>query len=285
MALLVNGEKVKDAVIRKEVERLRPDYEKTFADMDPKEREAQLIDWSRENIVERTLLRQEIKNNESDMPNDQLESILARLKKKYEDPQELYKDFDAEDDEKIKELLELILKTERKFSELYKELPKPSQAEIEKFYKENKEQFRTAEQVRAAHIVKYVDWQSDEATAYNAIRQAQEQIKNGTPFEIVVDKYTDGPDSGKSFYYFTKGDDVEEFEDVIFNLGVGQVSDIFRTRFGFHIAKVYERKPGEIAGLKEVRSQIADELEEQMRQQVVEEFIDQLKSKAKIEEE
>jgi parvulin-like peptidyl-prolyl isomerase len=284
MTLLVNGEKVEDTVIRKEVERLRPDYEKTFADMDPKERETQLLDWCKENVIERTLLKQEIRGIENAIPTDKLNTILNRLKKEYEYPQELYKDFDAEGDEKIKEVVELILKTEQRFSELYKELPKPSQAEIEKFYEENKEQFRTADQIRAAHIVKYVDWQSDEAAAYNAIRQAQEQIKNGTPFELVVDKYTDDPDSGNSFCYLTKGEDVEEFEDVIFNLGVGQVSDIFRTRFGFHIAKVYERKPGEIASLKEVKSQISDELEEQMRQQVVEEFIDQLKNKAKIEE-
>jgi len=284
MALLINGEKVEDAVIRKEVEHLRPDYEKTFADMDPKEREDQLIDWSRENIVERTLLKQEIGDIEPAIPTDKLDTILGRLKEEYEDPQELYKDFDAENDEKIKEILELIIKTELRFGELYKDLPKPSQAEIEKFYEENKEQFRTADQLRAAHIVKYVDWQSDEATAYNAIRQVQEQIKNGASFEIVVDKYTDDPDSGNSFSYLTKGEDIEEFEDVIFNLGVGEVSDIFRTRFGFHIAKVYEKKPGIIASLKEVKSQIANELEEQMRQQVVEEFIDQLKSKAKIEE-
>lgn len=284
MALIINGEKVEDSVIRKEVERLRPEYEKAFVDMDPKERETQLLGWSKENVIERILLKQEIKNINSAIPIEHLETVLDRLKEKYENQQELYEDFDAEDEDKLKEVLELILKTEQRFGELYKDLPQPSQAEIEKFYEENKEQFRGPDQVRAAHIVKYVNWRNDEATACNAIKQAQDEIENGTPFEVVIDKYTDDPNSSNNSYYFTKGEDVEEFEDVIFNLGVGEVSDIFRTRYGFHIAKVYERKPGTIASLKEVKKRVVEKLTDGMRQAAVDGLLDQLKNKAKIEE-
>jgi parvulin-like peptidyl-prolyl isomerase len=283
MALLINGEKVENTEIKKEVERLRPEYEKKFADMNPKERETQLFDWSRENVIERTLLRQEMRNIESAVPKNHLEAILNKLKKDYENPQKLYEEFDVENDDKLIQVLDLILKTEQKFNALYKDLPKPSQVEIEKFYEENIERLRTADEIRAAHIVKYVDWQNDEATAYNAVRQAHEEIKKGIPFEIVADKYTDDPDSGKNLCY-TRGKDIEEFEDVIFNLGIGQISDIFRTRYGFHIAKVYERKRGTIPPLKEVKNKIADELTIRMRQAAIDEFIDQLRGKARIEE-
>ena len=284
MALIVNGEKIEDAVIQKEAERLRSDYEKAFADMDPKEREAQLFDWSKENVLERVLLSQVVNKSSEKIPPDQVEAVLARFKKQYKDQQELYKDFDVEDDEKMKEAIELMIKTDRKFDELCQDLPKPSQADIEKFYEENMEQFKSADQVRIAHIVKYVNWQTDEATAYNAIKQAQEELKNGASFEVVVDKYTDCADSGGDLGYVSRGQMVEEFEDVVFNLSIGQASDIFRTRFGFHIAKVYERKAGIIASLNEVKKEIVDDLTYQRRDEVINEFIDQLKSKAKIEE-
>ena len=45
MAIVVNGEKIEDSAIKQEVERLRPDYERVFAEQDPKERETQLLDW------------------------------------------------------------------------------------------------------------------------------------------------------------------------------------------------------------------------------------------------
>jgi parvulin-like peptidyl-prolyl isomerase len=77
---------------------------------------------------------------------------------------------------------------------------------------------------------------------------------------------------------------VEEFEDVVFNLGAGEVSDVFRTRFGFHIAKVYDRKPAVVPELEEVKGEIVDTLEKQMREEAIDEFIDGLKNKAKIED-
>ncbi len=77
---------------------------------------------------------------------------------------------------------------------------------------------------------------------------------------------------------------VEEFEDVVFNLNVGEISDIFRTRFGFHIARLYDRKPGVVPALKEIKDHIVNGLAEQMRTKAIEEFVDKLKTKAKIEE-
>jgi len=53
MAFIVNGERIEDSVIKQEVERLRPDYERVFVDQEPKERETQLLDWSRENVISR----------------------------------------------------------------------------------------------------------------------------------------------------------------------------------------------------------------------------------------
>ena len=77
---------------------------------------------------------------------------------------------------------------------------------------------------------------------------------------------------------------VEEFDDVVFNLGVGQVSNIFRTRYGYHIAKVYDRKPTHIPELEKVKEQIKEILKKQFQSQAVYNYLDYLKSKAKIEE-
>jgi parvulin-like peptidyl-prolyl isomerase len=109
-------------------------------------------------------------------------------------------------------------------------------------------------------------------------------LKNGAAFEVVVDKYTDCADSGGDLGYVARGHMVEEFEDVVFHLGEGEISDVFRTRFGFHIAKVYGREPAAVRSLEEVKGQIVDALKEQMRGKAIDEFVDRLKSKAKIEE-
>jgi parvulin-like peptidyl-prolyl isomerase len=284
MALIVNGEKVEDSAIKQEVDRLRPDYERVFTDQDDKEREAQLLDWSRENVIEKILINQEAEKNGDKIPPDQVQAALAKLKEQYEQPEQLYKDFNAENDEQIKKDIEKQMRIEQRIGQVCKNLPKPSQAAIQKYYEENKEQFKSGERARVAHIVKYVNWQTDEQTAYEAISQAFEELKSGVTFEVVVDKHTDCADSGGDLGFVMKGQMVEEFEDVVFNLGAGQTSDIFRTRFGFHIAKVYTREPAAVASLEDVKDRITELLNEQMRSEAIDKFIDGLKSEAKIEE-
>jgi parvulin-like peptidyl-prolyl isomerase len=284
MALIVNGEKIENSAIQQEVERLRPDYERVFADQEAEEREAQLLDWSRENVIEKILINQDAEKNGDKIPPDQVQAALERLKEQYDDPEKLYKDFNAENDEQIKKDIEKQMRVEQRISRLCKNMPKPSQAAIRKYYEENQEHFKSGERARVAHIVKYVNWQTDEQTAYEAISQAYEELKSGVAFETVVDKHTDCADSGGDLGFVMRGQMVEEFEDVIFNLGVGQVSDIFRTRFGFHIAKVYAREPAVVAALEDVKGRITELLSEQIRSEAIDNFIDGLRNEAKIEE-
>ncbi|MBM4029783.1 MAG: hypothetical protein FJ280_30950, partial [Planctomycetes bacterium] len=114
MAIIVNGERIEDQEIQQEAQRLRPSYEQAFADQDPAEREAQLREWSKENVIERVLLRQEAKQNGEAIPAADIEAALERLKQQYEKPEDLYKDFNAVTDDSIKALIETQMKVEHK---------------------------------------------------------------------------------------------------------------------------------------------------------------------------
>jgi len=270
--------------VGQEIERLRPHYEQIFNDKNPTEREAQLLDWSRENVIERVLINQHAREFGPPISETEVEPALAEMKKQYESQGRSFEQLSAKDKEKIKETLESQIRVERLLQSVCRDIPEPSRESIAEYYGENKEQYKSPEQIRVAHIVKYINWQSDEKSAYDAIKQAREELNGGVVFEMLVDKYTDCSDNGGDLGYITKGQMVEEFEDVVFKLGPGEASEIFRTRFGFHIAKLYDRKPAVVLSLEDVRGRIAEELKEQMRRKAVDEFVDKLKDKAKIEE-
>jgi parvulin-like peptidyl-prolyl isomerase len=284
MAILVNGQRVEDREIQEEAARLRPSYEQTFAGLEAGARESQLLDWSKENVIERILLRQEAKSSGPEVPPAEVDAAFARLKERYEKIEDLYKEFGADSNEKVKAMIELQIKVELKIGEIYARTAKPTEAEIAEYYEQNKERFASGEQIRVAHIVKYVNWQTDEAAAHEAVAQAHKEIAGGAPFEMVVPKYTDCGDRGGDLGYVVRGQLVEEFEDVVFNLNIGQVSDIFRTRFGFHIAKLYDRRPPAIPPLKEVKDQVLEQATAHKREQALGEYLDSLRSKAKVEE-
>jgi len=243
MAILVNGQRVEDREIQEEVARLRPSYEQAFAGLEAGAREAQLLDWSKENVIERVLLRQEAKNSGPAVSAADVDAAFAQLKERYPKIEDLYKELNADGEEQAKAIIELQIKVEHKIAEIYAKTPKLTDAEIADYYEQNKERFASGEQIRVAHIVKYINWQTDEAAAHEAVSQAYAEIASGAAFEIVAPKYTDCADRGGDLGYVVRGQLVEEFEDVVFNLNPGQVSDVFRTRFGFHIAKLYDRRP------------------------------------------
>ena len=93
MTLFVNGEKIEESEIKREFERLKPHYEQTFKDQNPEQQESQLLDWSKENVIEMVLIRQEAKKNADPIPEAELESVLAKIKEQYADQEQFYKDF------------------------------------------------------------------------------------------------------------------------------------------------------------------------------------------------
>ncbi|MCP5109272.1 MAG: peptidylprolyl isomerase, partial [bacterium] len=98
----------------------------------------------------------------------------------------------------------------------------------------------------------------------------------------LADSISDCPGGGGDLGYFPRGDMVPEFDEVVFAMEPGQTSGIFRTVFGFHIARVYDRKPEGVRRLEEVRDQISASLLKKKQDRALENFLDRLRAKADI---
>lgn len=104
-------------------------------------------------------------------------------------------------------------------------------------YDQKKTEFTQKESVEASHILV-----KSEAEA----KKIYDEIKSGKDFGELAKKYSQDPGSkvnGGSLGYFTKGQMVPEFEKTAFSLKVGEVSQPFKTSFGYHIIKKTGYKP------------------------------------------
>lgn len=282
MGLLVNGQTIEDRQIEREINRLRPEYEQAFVDMDPVAREAQLRDWATENLIERILVAQEAERSDIAVPPDEIDRAFSALKEGCEDPKQALEALECNDDHHARLRVREDLKATKLMDRVGRTAPVPSREQIEQYYREHADEFVQPEQVHVAHIVKFVSSQCDEQTAAQIIQRALADLEQGVPFELLVERYSDRPEQGRPGP-ITRGQAVEEFEDVIFNLGPGQVSSVFRTRYGFHIAKVYELIPPKTLSLGQVRSHIHAGLSEKLRSEAIYAFVDGLRAKARIE--
>ena len=283
MALTVNGEVIDNALIEREAENMRAEYEKQFAQMVKQDRYKQLMEWAQENIIERTLLQQEASARNIIISDQDLDTAFKQMKEECQDLQALYKQTGCSNEDQLKEFIKKSMQTEKLLAEIQDNAPEASPEDIAKYYKDHKDQFQIPLQVSCAHIVKHLDFQTTEEQARTAIQEAKDKLDKGESFESVAAQFSDCADQGGSLGYITKGQMVEEFEDIVFNLGPGQISDVFSTRFGFHIATVYDRKPASVEPLENVSSSIKKQLQEEIKANSVYEFIDQLKAKASID--
>lgn len=104
---------------------------------------------------------------------------------------------------------------------------------------------RSKKRVAASHILIKFD-RKDSVPPLTRIYQIQRELKNGADFAELAKQYSDCPSgkrSGGYLGYFNVFDMVYDFENVAFNMKPGEISDPFRTKFGYHIVKVVDVIP------------------------------------------
>jgi peptidyl-prolyl cis-trans isomerase D len=156
-------------------------------------------------------------------------------------------------------------------------------SDIERYYNGNIQQYQTPEQVKASHILLKTDGK-DEATVRKKAEEVLKGVNSGGDFAALARKYSEDEGSkanGGDLDYFGRGRMVPEFENVAFTLAPGQVSDLVKSQFGFHIIKVIDKRPGATTPLDQVRSQIQDQLSLQQADQRISEQAAQVASRIK----
>ncbi len=145
-----------------------------------------------------------------------------------------------------------------------------SDDEIKQYYEEHQADFGTQEQRQAAHILITVAKQASDADKQAAKAKAEQvlqQIKQSpSQFAALAKHYSQDPGSaanGGDLGMFGRGAMVKPFEDSVFSLKVGEVSNLVQTDFGYHIIKLLAVKPTKTQTLSEVKNLIVQRLKSQ----------------------
>jgi peptidyl-prolyl cis-trans isomerase D len=162
------------------------------------------------------------------------------------------------------------------------------------YYDQHRDQYRVPEQVKVSHILIKTplpgpDGKVDEKGVAEAQRRAEDllkQLKNGAKLEDLAKKYSEDPGSGKqggSLGWIGKGQTVPEFEKVAFSLPKGQISDLVKSSYGFHIIRVDDKQEAHMKTLDEVKAEIEPILKHQNGQQIVQQKAEALLKQARAD--
>lgn len=287
MPLFLNGEEIPEGILQAEAQSLHARFSQLTPDQraqygfDEATLQQRAVEWARENVIERFLLRQEALRDPTPIPDDVFEAAVEQMKKRFGGADKLAQSGMTE--ETVRAEAEAALRLDKLLANLRSRVKVPKSKELAAWYRKTPERWKVGESVRAAHIVKHINEQASEEQAREAIDAAKAELDAGANFEELADKVSDCPGNGGDLGWFGYGKMVEEFEEVIFQMEPGQVSDVFKSVFGFHIAKLYEKKEPTTMPLSEVKEQVEREIRQERENKVVEDFVDALRAKAKIE--
>lgn len=150
-------------------------------------------------------------------------------------------------------------------------------AEIEARYRDSRAQFTQPEMVRASHILFKTGAGKDEAAQRKAAEGVLAKVKAGEDFAALAKKYSEDGSAaqGGDLDFFPHERMTKVFSDAAFAMKPGEISDIVKSEFGFHIIKTTDRKPGGTQPLEAVRAQIEEQLKFEKAQAEAQSIADQ----------
>jgi peptidyl-prolyl cis-trans isomerase D len=146
--------------------------------------------------------------------------------------------------------------------------------DVKAYYDQHQDQYRVPEEVKVSHILiktpsPGADGKVDEKGVEEARKKAEDvlkQLKSGAKFEDLAKKYSEDPGSGKQggdLGWIGRGRTVPEFEKSAFSLTKGQLSDLVKSSYGFHIIRSEDKHEAHLKTIDEVKDQIEPLIKQQ----------------------
>ena len=290
MALVVNGERIDDAVLDGEFSGIKAYFE-SLGNVSCCERNDEFRGYARENVVARVLLAQEALRSHPPVADDRVDEAIAKLVEEHGGEQRFAAAFGAgpEQTAVIRRDVETNLRVRTMLERLVASDPAPTDAELRAYYEQHLDAYKTAEEVRASHILKAPSRGEQREAAYQTLRDVRRQLLAGgggdADFDALARGHSDKAADHIDLGFFKRGELAEEFELVAFSMEVGEVSPVFVSPFGFHLVRLTERKPATPRPFEEVRDAVRDHLLQDRQQERTRQLVQELQARAVIEDE
>lgn len=146
-----------------------------------------------------------------------------------------------------------------------------SSADIDEYYAQHSSDYAEEDEVLLRQIL--VEDREMAETARAA-------VASGMSFDDAARQYSQGPGAelGGLQGVLGRGDLPPAFAEVIFSLGVGEVSEIVAADYGFHLFQVIEKRSATAADIEEVRRSIAARVRQRMRARIIAQLVEEARS-------
>ena len=159
--------------------------------------------------------------------------------------------------------------------------------ELQETYRAKQQQYQVAGGQTVSHILflfpPYATEQDEQRLRAKA-ESVLQQLRNGGQFTALARQYSDGPsaETGGLLGTFKPGELLPGFEEAAAQLQPGQISDVVRTRIGFHIIRLEARQEASMRPFAEVQEELKSEILRDKTERRYQEWLESLRQQAYI---
>jgi peptidyl-prolyl cis-trans isomerase C len=159
---------------------------------------------------------------------------------------------------------------------LTKNLPNPTDADAKTYYDKNKAQFVIPESVLLRHIL---------VKSEKEAKEAIDRLKKGEKFPDLAAQISMCPSRAKggSLDWMPKGTLVKEIEDEAFGMKNGQMTGPIKSRFGYHVLLLEDKRPPQETSFDQVKDSIIERLKFEAQQEQYEKIAGDLRKKMNVQ--
>ncbi|MBA4389281.1 MAG: hypothetical protein C0404_15015 [Verrucomicrobia bacterium] len=181
------------------------------------------------------------------------------------------------------------IKVDKLIGRIASEVADPTEAEMQAHFKVHAAEYARADRAEIQHILikPASPGSADKDTARSRLLEIKKVIEDGADFSDQAAAYSEcdsGRKSGGSLGWLSRGMTIQDFDRVIFALKIGELSDIVETPLGLHLLRKTAQENGGAVEYRDVADKVRDFLRHAKRGAAVSQYVEQLRSKAVIEE-
>ena len=225
-------------------------------------------------LVQREQFEQEASDMDVEVTEKQVDERLAQIQKQYFGGDK--KKYEAQlkeqglSEAQVRNDIRAQIVSEKIFEQVTRGV-KVTDAEVEKYYADNKAQYSQPESREVRHILVKTKAKADDLYA---------QLQAGADFAALAKQHSEdtGSKANGGKLTISKGQTVAPFDKTAFLLEKNDISKPVKTEFGFHIIQpLSDTKPAKVTPLKDVKDSIKQQLEQTKKNEAMTKWVDELK--------
>ena len=262
---------------------------------DPKERAAvrqQILKQALDQLVGEKLMEQQLREQRLDVTDQEIDATMESVKQEQHLSAEQLEQALREQGMSMSSYREMLKKTlaRRKLvAQQVRPKVKISDEDVKAEYARWAKQESADPEVHARHILIQVPAGATaevvEKARQKALALAQEARQPGVDFADLAKRKSEGPsrEDGGDLGFFRRGLMVPEFDQVAFGLKDGQVGEPIRTKFGWHVIKVEERRAVGVKTFEQMKEELRDRMLMGQLEKYTEDYVQELRQAASVE--